>query len=97
MRLLSGRQRMQSPVGIRRCRTRSPSWSTAWEDVARDFRGRRIRPTVRTQRLLRIPLDPGVSRLSPSHRRFVAARSMRDVEPNVALKLRDPYGGSVKD
>jgi hypothetical protein len=45
--------------------------------------------------LLQNPLDPGLDNLSPEHRRFVAGRSMRDVEPNVVLKVRDPWGGDI--
>ncbi len=45
----------------------------------------------RAQRLLHLPLDPALPNLSPEHRRFIAGRSMRDVEPNAVLKLRDPY------
>jgi hypothetical protein len=45
----------------------------------------------RAQRRLHLPLDPALPNLSPEHRRFIAGRSMRDVEPNAVLKLRDPY------
>jgi hypothetical protein len=45
--------------------------------------------------LLQNPLDPGLANLSPDHRRFVAGRSMRDVEPNILLKVRDPWGGEI--
>ena len=44
------------------------------------------------QQLLHAPLDPALPNLPDNHRRFVAARSMRDVEPNVVLRVRDPYG-----
>jgi hypothetical protein len=47
--------------------------------------------------LLQNPLDPGLDNLSPEHRRFVAGRSMRDVEPNVVLKVRDPWGGEISN
>jgi hypothetical protein len=49
----------------------------------------------RAQRLLHVPLDPALPNLSPEHRRFVAGRSMRDVEPNAVLKLRDPYNNPI--
>jgi hypothetical protein len=49
----------------------------------------------RAQRLLHDPLDPALPNLSPEHRRFVAGRSMRDVEPNAVLKLRDPYNNPI--
>jgi hypothetical protein len=48
-------------------------------------------------RLLHAPLDTGIDNLSPSHRLFIAGRSMRDVEPSVALKVRDPQGRTIAD
>ena len=42
-----------------------------------------------------MPLDPGIDNLSAAHRRFVAGRSMRDVEPAVAIQPRDPWGQSI--
>lgn len=47
------------------------------------------------QRLLHVPLDPAITNLSRAHQRFVAGRSMRDVEPNAVLKLRDPYNNPI--
>jgi len=47
------------------------------------------------QTLLHAPLDPALPNLSPAHQRFVAGRSMRDVEANVQLKLRDPWGNPI--
>jgi hypothetical protein len=47
------------------------------------------------QRLLHAPLEPEIGNLSEPHRRFVAGRSMRDVEPNVALKVKDPRGNPI--
>jgi len=45
------------------------------------------------QTLLHQPLDPAIANLNPpEHRRFVAARSMRDVEANIVLRVRDPSG-----
>jgi hypothetical protein len=69
---------------------------TAWEDTAQDFVGDAFTYS-QDKRLLSYPLDPRNQTLAPHHRRFEAARSMRDVEPSVALKLRDPYGNSVKE
>jgi hypothetical protein len=46
-------------------------------------------------RLLHMPLEPEIDNLLPPHRRFVAGRSMRDVEANVALKVRDPNGNPI--
>jgi hypothetical protein len=47
--------------------------------------------------LLHNPLDPALENLTEEHRRFVAGRSMRDVEPNVVLKVRDPWGGEIRN
>jgi hypothetical protein len=47
------------------------------------------------QRLLHQPLEIGVDNLSPAHKRFLAGRSMRDVEPLVQLKVRAPRGESI--
>ena len=46
-------------------------------------------------RLLHMPLEPDLANLSDDHRQFVAGRSMRDVEPSVALKVRDPWGNQI--
>jgi hypothetical protein len=46
-------------------------------------------------RLLHLPLAPEIPNLSKQHARFVAGRSMRDVEPSVALNPRDPQGGTI--
>ncbi len=46
-------------------------------------------------RLLHMPLEPEIGNLPAAHQRFIAGRSMRDVEPNVALKVRDPYGNTI--
>ena len=46
-------------------------------------------------RLLHMPLEPEIGNLAAPHQRFIAGRSMRDVEPNVALKVRDPYGNTI--
>jgi hypothetical protein len=47
------------------------------------------------RRLLHVPLDPALPNLSVAHRRFVAGRSMRHVEPNTVLKPRDPYNNAI--
>ncbi len=47
------------------------------------------------RRLLQYPLDPGTENLSEQHQRFSAARSMRDVEYGVFLKVRDPRGNVI--
>jgi hypothetical protein len=46
-------------------------------------------------RLLHMPLAPEIPNLSPAHQRFVAGRSMRDVEPSVAVQPRDPKGQAI--
>jgi hypothetical protein len=43
-------------------------------------------------RLLHMPLAPEIPNLSAPHQRFVAGRSMRDVEPSIAIQPRDPKG-----
>jgi hypothetical protein len=43
-------------------------------------------------RLLHMPLAPEIPNLAKAHQLFVAGRSMRDVEPSVSLKVRDPKG-----
>jgi hypothetical protein len=46
-------------------------------------------------RLLHMPLSPEIPNLSAAHAQFVAGRSMRDVEPSVALNPRDPHGNQI--
>jgi hypothetical protein len=46
-------------------------------------------------RLLHMPLEPEIGNLAAPHRRFIAGRSMRDVESNVALKVKDPHGNII--
>jgi hypothetical protein len=43
-----------------------------------------------------VPLDPALDNLTPEHSAFIAARSMRDVEANVVLHVRDPFGRTFK-
>jgi hypothetical protein len=42
-----------------------------------------------------MPLDREIANLDPAHQRFTAIRSMRDVEPSVILKVRDPRGHPI--
>jgi hypothetical protein len=42
-----------------------------------------------------MPLAREIPNLSAKHQRFVAGRSMRDVEPSVALNPRDPKGDKI--
>lgn len=46
-------------------------------------------------RLLQEVLGKGVDDLDADHRKFRAGRSMRDVEPPVPLKIKDPYGNPI--
>ena len=46
-------------------------------------------------RLLHMPLEPEINNLDEPHRRFVAGRSMRDVEPSVTLRILDPRGNPI--
>jgi hypothetical protein len=46
-------------------------------------------------RLLHMPLAPEIDNLSAAHQRFVAGRSMRDVEANVTINPRDPWGNAI--
>ena len=46
-------------------------------------------------RLLHMPLEAGLENLTTAHRHFTAGRSMRDVEHNVHLKVRDPNGRPI--
>ena len=48
------------------------------------------------RRLLQYPLDPGATSLDPEHRRFTAARSMRDVEYGSYLRILDPRGNPIQ-
>lgn len=64
-----------------------------WEAIVSDLEPRVAYGDRREgQQLLHASLDPALPNLPDNHRRFVAARSMRDVEPNVVLRVRDPYG-----
>ncbi|HRQ80414.1 MAG TPA: hypothetical protein PKZ97_04780, partial [Azospirillaceae bacterium] len=47
------------------------------------------------QHLLWAPLDPAWPNLSAAEKRFVAGRSMRDVEPNAVLGVRDPFENKI--
>ncbi|HLK81638.1 MAG TPA: DISARM system helicase DrmA [Xanthobacteraceae bacterium] len=46
-------------------------------------------------RLLHLPLAAEIPNLAPPHQKFVAGRSMRDVEPTVAMSPRDPWGSTI--
>ena len=42
-----------------------------------------------------MPLEPEIDNFERPHQRFVAGRSMRDVEPSVALKVRATRSGKT--
>ena len=46
-------------------------------------------------RLLHQPLEPEIDNLAAGHARFVAGRSMRDVEPGVRMNVKDPSGFQI--
>jgi hypothetical protein len=48
-------------------------------------------------RLLHVPLDPAARDLDEGHRLFTANRSMRDVEMNVRIDVRDPFGSPINN
>lgn len=50
----------------------------------------------RDRALLHQPLDPLLDSLAPEHRRFVAGRSMRDVEHATPLKIVDAHGNELR-
>lgn len=50
----------------------------------------------RDKALLHDALDPLLTSLSPAHQRFVAGRSMRDVEHATPLKIVDPHGNELR-
>ncbi len=67
----------------------------AWEKLASDRKANAENlpygyPKQRS--LLHDPLDPLLDSLDPLYRHFRAARSMRDVEHSLAMKITDPYG-----
>ena len=73
----------------------------AWNAVVDDYHGANV--TVAYQRyeatrakpLLREMLDTNFE--SEQHRKFRANRSLRDVEPEVGLRLKNLTGGDVED
>lgn len=72
---------------------------SAWEETARlqtqSGGGFAYARKQSPQRLLHAPLDRALSALPSEHRLFQAGRSMRDVEPAVPLRLRDPHGQEI--
>lgn len=50
----------------------------------------------RDRALLHQPLDPLLDSLAPEHRRFIAGRSMRDVEHATPLKIVDGHGNELR-
>ena len=68
-------------------------WQTTVDELPRRHLWRSARSG---QQLLHVPLDPALANLAARASAFVAARSMRDVEANVVLRVRDPYGSRFK-
>ena len=66
-----------------------------WQSVADDLTANGDQLNYgypRERALLHEPLDPLLDSFKPEHRRFVAGRSMRDVEHTSVLKVVDPNG-----
>lgn len=95
--VIASRAQDQAIVGGREAlRSAVHSLLKDWEAVVDDHQPRVAYGDRREgQQLLHVPLDPALPNLQENHRRFVAARSMRDVEPNVILRVRDPYGNPL--
>lgn len=70
-----------------------------WITIADDQSavGGRFTYATTNSRLLHMPLEAGLENLPEAHRHFTAGRSMRDVEHNVHLKVRDPSGRAIAD
>lgn len=47
-------------------------------------------------RLLHTPLDPTIGNLDARHQQFQAGQSMRDVEPTIGLRVRDPWNNEIR-
>lgn len=71
------------------------AWIATAEEQAAGGNAFRYARSKSPHRLLHMPLEPEINNLSASHRRFVAGRSMRDVEPSVALRVKDPEGNTI--
>ncbi|HEY5105734.1 MAG TPA: DISARM system helicase DrmA [Caulobacteraceae bacterium] len=71
-------------------------WQETADEQTAGGAGFRYREGSLAQHLLHRPLEAGIENLTPAHREFVAGWSMRDVEPNVQLLVRDPWGNEVK-
>ncbi len=68
-----------------------------WIEIADEqtAAGGRFTYDTGAQKLLHAPLDPAIDNLIAPHDRFQAGWSMRDVEPGVLVKPRDPYGNPI--
>jgi hypothetical protein len=79
-----------------RIRKRVHSLLDTWQSIATEMGELQYQDEVgRLQRLLYTPLDPELEKISAKYGKFKAQRSMRDVEPTVNLKLRNPDGWDV--
>ena len=94
----AGRHRAMDPADATRLtdqvRNLAQRLLDAWVNVQQQHNSRQTRLQYQTREspdaaaLLRDFLDPALDQLSPEHRRFRAARSMRDVEVSVELRPR---------
>ena len=68
-----------------------------WSGIATDLGELQYQSEAgRAQRLLYDPLDPELDRRPKEARKFKAQRSLRDVEPTVNLRLKNPDGYAVE-
>ena len=72
-------------------------WAKTAEEKASGGTGLTYAAGNSARRLLQYPLDPTLIPLPPWRRSFEAARSMRDVEPNVLMKVRTPQGETLAE
>jgi len=80
-----------------RVKKRVESLLDTWVSIAGDLGELQYQNEVgRAQRLLYDPLDPELEKRPKEASRFKAQRSLRDVEPTVNLKLRNPDGFEVE-
>jgi hypothetical protein len=80
-----------------RVRERALGLLDAWSNLSGDHGELQYaREVGKYPPLLRQPLDPEMERLTREARQFKANRSLRDVEPSVALWLKTPDGHDLK-
>lgn len=100
VQLLVGRAPADAVVGGHAALTAAVSGLVdAWLETADEQTGtggRFYYGHPRDRALLHQPLDPLLDSLAPDHRRFVAGRSMRDVEHATPLKIVDAHGNELR-